>query len=184
MGAIWGDAPSPGCGELALRRLPKPIRARGIGSGPSPGLERRGGAVGAAPFACSPLTGLGRHPASAATRLGAQGEGSLGAGRRLAAWRGHPLMVRPEGLGLPPGLFTRWRLGSGLCLLGPLGSYPSSHKLFSQHLGIRSPPQSRSARACAPFYVPTLFLLQPPPYLAPLGPSFLTSPIPIPAPQT
>lgn len=184
MGAIWGDAPSPGCRELALRRLPKPIRARGIGSGPSPGLERRGGAVGAAPFACSPLTGLGRHPASAATRLGAQGEGSLGAGRRLAAWRGHPLMVRPEGLGLPPGLFTRWPPWQWPLPTWPPGLLPQFSQALLTALG-HSQSSTISFRSClCPFYVPTLFLLQPPPYLAPLGPSFLTSPIPIPAPQT
>lgn len=51
---------------------------------------------------------------------------------------GHPLMVRSEGLGLPPACLLDGCLGSGLCLLAPLGASPGSHKLLSQHLSTRT----------------------------------------------
>lgn len=171
MGAIWGDAPSPAPGTWPSAASQS---QSGLGNQfwPVPSQREEAGDGGALPLCLQspswPLGGPGLGP-----------NVSRFPRRRLAApstaRRGHPLMVRSEGLGLPPGMLPDGRLGSGLCLIGPQGSYPSPHKLLSQHSGIRSPSQSPSC--LCPLHVPTLFLLQSPPYPPLVTPSSTGSPV-------
>lgn len=102
------------------------------------------------PFACSPLAGL----------LGDLASGpnvSRFPRRRLAALstarRGHPLMVRSEGLGLPPGLLPDGRLGKRPLPPWPPGLLPQSpqalvaalHSLPPACVLSMSPPFSSSS---------------------------------------
>ena len=98
-------------------------------------------------------------------------------GAKAGVVEGHPLTVRPEGLGLPSPCLLDGCLGSGLCLLGPLVSYPGSLKVLSQHLGILTPSQSGSARACASSVSPALSSSPVPSILPSIASSSTGSPV-------
>lgn len=125
------------------------------------------------PFVFSPQAGLGRHPDWAARGLGVQGESSQRAGLRQATWRGHP----SEDSDYRLTCLLVGCLGSGFCLLGPLGSYPTSHKLLPFAALKFTPLHSPVLLMPVPLLGPQPF---PPPQTPPYSvtPSSTGSPVP------
>lgn len=99
------------------------------------------------------------------------------AGSRRAAWRGHPLMVLPEGLGLPPGLFTCWLPWQWLLpTWPPWAPTPVPTSSFLAAPGHSHPSQSRSSPDCA-LLGPQSFLLPAPSLFSSVTLSFTGSPV-------
>lgn len=147
----------PGGGGCRLGRHPHP----GPGAQSQSGLENQF-------WPCPQLEGGGRSrghstlladPGWTPEAPGLCCKGFRCPGQRRAAWRGHPLLMRSERLGLPRSLFTRW--GPWLWSLptwssGLLPQFPQAPLAAPWH----SHPFAVPSRSClCPFYVSSPFLL-------------------------
>lgn len=128
----------------------------GISSGLVPRPREEGRSHGCCPLCLQSQAGLGKHPASAASGLGVQGESSQRSGLRQATWRGHP----SEDSDYRLTCLLDGCLGSSFCVYWPPGLLPR----FPQPPSFRSPqihhPFTAPFCSClCPFYVPSPYLL-------------------------